>query len=113
VSDRDNTTHSTSDNGDFRKEKENRGSLRSAVQREISKDKLVVCDSLNYIKGTHGVEVLPLPVDNISRDSGFRYELFCIAKNAETTYAVLHVNAELDTCKWLNGQKSINEYPSR
>jgi len=90
VSDRDNPTHSTSDYGDFKKEKENRGSLRSAVQRGISKDKLVVCDSLNYIKG-------------------FRYELFCTAKNAETTYAVLHANAELDTCRWLNSQRSIGD----
>uniref|UniRef100_A0A183E3U8 Protein KTI12 homolog n=1 Tax=Gongylonema pulchrum TaxID=637853 RepID=A0A183E3U8_9BILA len=64
--------------------------LRSEVRRLISKDRLVICDSLNYIKG-------------------FRYELFCIAKEAQTTYAVLYCDANEDTCQWLNMQKDETE----
>ncbi|VDN20570.1 unnamed protein product [Gongylonema pulchrum] len=63
---------------------------KSEVRRLISKDRLVICDSLNYIKG-------------------FRYELFCIAKEAQTTYAVLYCDANEDTCQWLNMQKDETE----
>ena len=34
------------------KEKEHRGDLRSQVQKHISKETIVILDSLNYIKGT-------------------------------------------------------------
>jgi protein KTI12 len=44
-----------------REEKMARGQLKAAVERVLTKDNLVVLDSLNYIKG-------------------FRYELFCAAK---------------------------------
>lgn len=33
------------------KEKEHRSSLRSAIERHLTKDHLVICDSLNYVKG--------------------------------------------------------------
>lgn len=33
------------------KEKENRDIIRSCVQRLLNKNHLVICDSLNYIKG--------------------------------------------------------------
>uniref|UniRef100_A0A915ENL5 Protein KTI12 homolog n=1 Tax=Ditylenchus dipsaci TaxID=166011 RepID=A0A915ENL5_9BILA len=71
--------------GDFKREKEDRNSLKSAVERLVNKDHLVICDSLNYIKG-------------------FRYELFCIAKNIETTYAVFFCNASPSTSHWLNNE---------
>lgn len=51
---------------------------------------MIICDSLNYIKG-------------------FRFELFCIAKLAQTTYAVVYCDASEDTCMWLNSQKDEAE----
>ena len=55
---------------DSNSEREHRGFLRSEVQRKLSQEHLVICDSLNYIKS-------------------FRYEFFCIAKEAQTTYCVI------------------------
>jgi protein KTI12 len=42
-------------------EKKSRGTLLSAVERHLSRDDIVICDSLNYIKG-------------------FRYQLYCVAR---------------------------------
>ncbi|TPX59807.1 hypothetical protein PhCBS80983_g02179 [Powellomyces hirtus] len=42
-------------------EKKARGALISAVERHLSRDTIIICDSLNYIKG-------------------FRYQLYCIAR---------------------------------
>lgn len=67
----------------FKEEKEARSAIRSAVQKLLKKNVVVICDSLNYVKG-------------------FRYELFCLAKNAQTTYAVLFCNASREICKTLN-----------
>ncbi|KAK0416473.1 hypothetical protein QR680_012509 [Steinernema hermaphroditum] len=78
---------------DSQKEREHRNFLRSMVQKELTKDGIVICDSLNYIKG-------------------FRYELFCIGKLVQTTYAVVHCDAVEATCSWLNEQKCEEErYP--
>ena len=52
-------------------EKEVRGNLKSAVQRSNNKTDVVILDSLNYIKG-------------------YRYELYCVTKSAETTHCVIH-----------------------
>lgn len=60
-----------------------RGSIRREVNRHMDKNSLVICDALNYVKG-------------------YRYELFTLAKNSKSTYAVLFVNAEAETCKMLN-----------
>ncbi|KAL2913351.1 kti12, chromatin associated [Polyrhizophydium stewartii] len=46
---------------DAAEEKKTRGSLLSAVERSLTKEDVVVCDSLNYIKG-------------------FRYQLYCVAR---------------------------------
>nr|KAJ3419036.1 kti12, chromatin associated [Polyrhizophydium stewartii] len=46
---------------DAAEEKKTRGSLLSAVERSLTKEDVVVCDSLNYIKG-------------------FRYQLYCVAQ---------------------------------
>ncbi|XP_065882967.1 protein KTI12 homolog [Dysidea avara] len=51
-------------------EKVVRGSLKSNVERLLSKDCLVIVDSLNYIKG-------------------FRYELYCVARQLKTTHCVV------------------------
>ncbi|KAL3107859.1 hypothetical protein niasHT_017091 [Heterodera trifolii] len=79
--------------GDPKKEKQLRSALRAKVQRLLHRKSLVICDSTNHIKG-------------------YRYELFCLAKNTQTRYAVLHCKASPATCKWLNGQRTDNErYP--
>uniref|UniRef100_F1L3H9 Protein KTI12 homolog n=2 Tax=Ascaris TaxID=6251 RepID=F1L3H9_ASCSU len=72
------------------KEREQRAFLRSEVQRRLSKDRLIICDSLNYIKG-------------------FRYELFCVGKLVQTTFAVVFCEANAQTSKWLDSQKDENE----
>uniref|UniRef100_A0A1I7ZMB1 Protein KTI12 homolog n=1 Tax=Steinernema glaseri TaxID=37863 RepID=A0A1I7ZMB1_9BILA len=90
VKDSDFLHFSRSNYNDSHKEREHRNFLRSTVQKELTKDSLVICDSLNYIKG-------------------FRYELFCIGKLVQTTYAVVHCDAAEATCSWLNEQKPEEE----
>lgn len=46
---------------DAESEKKMRGRVLSAVERHLSKNDLVICDHLNYIKG-------------------FRYQLYCVAR---------------------------------
>lgn len=70
----------------FSKEKEHRNMLRSAVQKYLTKDCLVICDSLNYIKG-------------------FRYELYCICKQVGTTYALLYCKTSKECCERFNFKK--------
>uniref|UniRef100_A0A915BMH5 Protein KTI12 homolog n=2 Tax=Parascaris univalens TaxID=6257 RepID=A0A915BMH5_PARUN len=73
-----------------KKEREQRDFLRSAVERRLIKDRLIICDSLNYIKG-------------------FRYELFCVGKLIQTTFAVVFCDANAQTSKSLNSQKDEKE----
>lgn len=51
-------------------EKKARGALMSAVERLLSKDDIVIVDSLNYIKG-------------------FRYQLYCVARAIGTPHCVV------------------------
>ena len=51
-------------------EKNHRAYLKSEAQKSLNKDTLVIIDALNYIKG-------------------YRYELFCVTKSAQTPHAVL------------------------
>ncbi|KAK3548875.1 hypothetical protein QTP70_021270 [Hemibagrus guttatus] len=53
------------------REKHLRGALRSEVERKINKDHIVILDSLNYIKG-------------------YRYELFCLIKHAQTPHCLVY-----------------------
>ena len=55
---------------DSKQEKDTRGTLKSEVDRWLTKDNLVILDSLNYIKG-------------------FRYELYCIARAQSSTHCVV------------------------
>ena len=55
---------------DSRQEKDTRGTLKSEVDRWLTKDNLVVLDSLNYIKG-------------------FRYELYCISRALSSPHCVV------------------------
>ncbi|VDM91314.1 unnamed protein product [Litomosoides sigmodontis] len=90
VSDDRNAAFTRSIYKDFRKEREHRAFLKSEVQRLLSQNCLVICDSLNYIKG-------------------FRYELFCIAKLVQTTYCVLYCDASEHMCTQLNIEKDRAE----
>uniref|UniRef100_A0A8R1XV78 Protein KTI12 homolog n=1 Tax=Onchocerca volvulus TaxID=6282 RepID=A0A8R1XV78_ONCVO len=90
VSDDRNTSFTRSVYKDSHKEREHRAVLKSEVQRLLSEDCLVICDSLNYIKG-------------------FRYELFCIAKLMQTTYCVVYCDTSEDICLRLNLEKDETE----
>ena len=57
---------------DSASEKRTRGLLKSAVDRSLTADCFVICDSLNYIKG-------------------FRYELHCIARTLRTPHCTVWV----------------------
>ncbi|KAM9981262.1 hypothetical protein ACTFIY_003565 [Dictyostelium cf. discoideum] len=67
-------------------EKMTRGSLKGATDRNLSKDTVVISDSLNYIKG-------------------YRYELYCIARAAGTRLLVLYCNTPRDLAKKWNQER--------
>ncbi|KAK1310264.1 hypothetical protein QJS10_CPA08g01237 [Acorus calamus] len=77
-------------------EKNLRGVLRSEVDRSLSRDNILIVDSLNNIKG-------------------YRYELWCLARAAGIRYCVLHCDTEENHCrKWNterrdNGESSYDE----
>ena len=56
-------------------EKKARGALMSTVERLLSKDDIVIVDSLNYIKG-------------------FRYQLYCVARAIGTPHCVVRMRSE-------------------
>lgn len=72
------------------KEKDLRGKLKSSVQRQISKDCVVILDSLNYIKG-------------------FRYELYCVTKSAQTPQCVIFTDINPSTASVWNAQRPADE----
>jgi len=80
-----NTVYAVSSN-----EKEARGLLKSAVERLISRDDIVILDSLNYIKG-------------------YRYELYCVAKAHKTTHCVIHCETPKERCREWNSARE-NRY---
>lgn len=55
---------------DANEEKKSRAAFISAIERSISKDTVVIADSLNYIKG-------------------LRYQLYCIARAASTPHCAV------------------------
>ncbi len=71
---------------DSKEEKVTRGSLLAEVERIISPDVVVICDSLNYIKG-------------------FRYELFCRARTVKTPGCVIHCNVIKETALGWNAKR--------
>ncbi|XP_041853256.1 protein KTI12 homolog [Melanotaenia boesemani] len=66
---------------DSQKEKNVRASLKAEVERKVNKDDIVILDSLNYIKG-------------------YRYELFCLIKHAQTPHCLVY-------CLTSNEQSSL------
>lgn len=75
---------------DSQKEKDARGALKAEVERKVNKDDIVILDSLNYIKG-------------------YRYELFCLIKHAQTPHCLVYclTSAEVSS-KW-NAQRDVSE----
>eukprot|EP00250_Pteridium_aquilinum_P006894 c16722_g1_i2 orf=70-972(+) len=74
-------------------EKNLRGVLRSEVDRSVSKESIVIVDSLNSIKG-------------------YRYELWCIARAAGIRYCLLYCDADGDTCRTWNKGRLEQGLPS-
>lgn len=63
-------------------EKIARATLKSALERVLTKHTYVILDSLNNIKG-------------------YRYEVWCVARSVPTRYCVVHVDTPPETCrKW-------------
>ncbi|XP_071493133.1 protein KTI12 homolog [Diadema antillarum] len=75
---------------DSKKEKEARGKLKSATQRLLSKEDVVMLDSLNYIKG-------------------FRYELYCAVKSSQTPHCVIFCNTPAEMTSDWNGRRPEEE----
>ncbi|XP_069758855.1 protein KTI12 homolog isoform X2 [Narcine bancroftii] len=79
--------------GDSRKEKELWGALKAEVERKINKEHVVIMDSLNYIKG-------------------YRYELFCLVKHAQTPHCLIHCETAVDVCSlWNQSRDPGEQYP--
>lgn len=67
-------------------EKNLRGVLRSEVDRSLSRDSIIIVDSLNSIKG-------------------YRYELWCLARAAGTRYCVVHCDVDETHCRLWNEER--------
>lgn len=74
-------------------EKNLRGVLRSEVDRSVSKDGIIIVDSLNSIKG-------------------YRYELWCLARAAGVRYCVLYADVEETHCREWNEQRREKGEPA-
>ena len=96
------------DYGDFGKEKEARGKLRSELNKFISKDVFTIIDSANYIKVSFG----NFSVIIVTHKSfqGFRYELWCIARAASTPCCTVVPIGSYDDCRERN--KSLDRLNS-
>ncbi|XP_021910437.1 protein KTI12 homolog [Carica papaya] len=69
-------------------EKNLRGVLRSEVDRSVSKDNILIVDSLNSIKG-------------------YRYELWCLARAAGIRYCVLYCDVDDIHCRKWNEERRV------
>jgi len=63
-----------------------RGLLRSEIGRKLQRNKILVVDSLNLIKG-------------------YRYEIWCIARNGSTRCCVVHVDTPVEKCREWNAER--------
>jgi len=75
---------------DSNQEKELRGSLRSEVQKLISKENVLILDAMNYIKG-------------------YRYEIFCVMKLCQTPQCLIFTDTDFETCKKWNNERPQTE----
>lgn len=72
-------------------EKTLRGVLKSNAERTLSPDRVVILDSLNYIKG-------------------FRYELFCLSKHTKSTHCVLLCETPVEQAREWNSGRGDEKY---
>ncbi|XP_040199043.1 protein KTI12 homolog isoform X2 [Rana temporaria] len=75
---------------DSKKEKDLRGALRAEVERKLNKEDVAILDSLNYIKG-------------------YRYELFCLIKHAQTPHCLIHCVTAPDVSSIWNQDRQPDE----
>ncbi|XP_027860712.1 protein KTI12 homolog isoform X2 [Xiphophorus couchianus] len=77
---------------DSQKEKDTRASLKAEVERKVNKDNIVILDSLNYIKG-------------------YRYELFCLTKHAQTPHCLVHcLTSGEESSLWNKNREAAEQY---
>ncbi|KAL4658726.1 hypothetical protein GN956_G2237 [Arapaima gigas] len=77
---------------DFQQEKSLRGTLRSEVERWVNKNDIVILDSMNYIKG-------------------YRYELFCLIKHAQTPHCLVYcLTTPEDSSTWNASRPPEEQY---
>lgn len=69
-------------------EKQTRGKVKAATERLVTRDNIIICDSMNYIKG-------------------FRYELYCVARAQRTTHCVVYCNVDYETISHWNRSRKI------
>uniref|UniRef100_A0A3B3CVU8 Protein KTI12 homolog n=1 Tax=Oryzias melastigma TaxID=30732 RepID=A0A3B3CVU8_ORYME len=77
---------------DSQKEKEVRASLKAEVERKVNKDDIVILDSVNYIKG-------------------YRYELFCLIKHAQTPHCLVYcLTSDEQSSSWNRSRNPAEQY---
>ncbi|XP_076842157.1 protein KTI12 homolog [Brachyhypopomus gauderio] len=76
---------------DSQSEKNLRAALRSEVERKLSKDDIVILDSLNYIKG-------------------YRYELFCLIKHVQTPHCLVYCLTSTEQSSEWNKEREDCQY---
>lgn len=57
-----------------------RASLKSNVEKYVDQQRVVILDSMNYIKG-------------------YRYELYCLARNSMTTLCLVFCDTDKETAR--------------
>ncbi|KAL0483243.1 hypothetical protein AKO1_011515 [Acrasis kona] len=73
-------------------EKQTRGKIKAATERLVTKETIVIVDSMNYIKG-------------------YRYELYCVARATRTPHCVVYCETPLDQIKeWNSTRPSEQQY---
>ncbi|ERE83392.1 protein KTI12 homolog [Cricetulus griseus] len=80
--------------GDSAREKALRSALRAAVERRLSRQDVVILDSVNYIKG-------------------FRYELYCLARAARTTLCLVYCIRPVWPGRWCQEAGAVEEEEPR
>ncbi|XP_040893353.1 protein KTI12 homolog [Toxotes jaculatrix] len=77
---------------DSQKEKHVRAALKAEVERKVNKDDIVILDSLNYIKG-------------------YRYELFCLIKHAQTPHCLVYcLTSDEQSSSWNTSREAAEQY---
>ena len=70
-------------------EKITRGQLKFETEKNLNADTVVILDSMNYIKG-------------------YRYQMYCIAREMKSTYCVIFCHTALEAARKFN---ALNDNP--